>query len=452
MKAINPYTEELIKDYTEHTDKEVSKILDDMHEAWLSWKHTSFAERKKLMKNAAKVLRKNAKKYAQRMTDEMGKPITQGKAEIEKCAWVCDYYADNAEAMLADEKATSDGKQAFVRFQPLGIVLAVMPWNFPHWQVWRFAAPALMAGNVGALKHASNVPGCALDIEAVFKEAGFPKNVFRTFLIGSRQVEAVIRNDHVEAVTLTGSEKAGGIVASQAGSEIKHTVMELGGSDPFVVLDDVDVEHCALQAVNGRMINTGQSCIAAKRFIVNEKVYDDFVQKYVAFIEAQKMSDPNDKTVNVGPLAKPQFVDDIDALVQDAVKKGASVITGGKRPEGKGYFYKPTVVTDVTPDMDLYHEETFGPVATIYKVKDDDEAVKLANATRFGLGASVWSKDSKRALKVADQIEAGAVFINGIVKSDPRLPFGGVKKSGYGRELSHYGIKEFTNVKTYWVR
>lgn len=451
MKAINPTSEELIKEYEEYSDEEVAKIIDATHEAWLSWKKTSFEERAALMKKAASVLRKNKETYAERMTLEMGKPISQARAEIEKSAWVCEFYAENAEGMLKDEPAKSDGSKAFIRFQPLGIVLAVMPWNYPHWQVWRFVAPALMAGNAGLLKHASNVPGCALDIEEVFVEAGFPKDVFRTLLIGSRQVEAVIRNDHVEAVTLTGSEKAGSIVASQAGSEIKHTVMELGGSDPFIVLDDVEVEHCALQAVNGRYQNTGQSCIAAKRFIVNEKVYDAFVEQYLAFVKSQKIGDPREEETTIGPLAKEEFVDDIDAFVQDAIKKGATLLLGGKRKEGTGYFYEPTMIANITPEMKLYHEETFGPVASIYKAKDDDEAIKLANATRFGLGASIWSKDTERALKVADRIDSGAIFINGIVKSDPRLPFGGIKKSGYGRELSSYGIKEFTNVKTYWL-
>ncbi len=451
MKAINPVNGKLIKEYKEHTDEEAAKILEAMHTAWRTWRDTSFAERSTLMHKAADVLRQHKERYAQLMTDEMGKPITQSRAEIEKCAWVCDFYADEAESMLADEPAESDGKDAFVRFQPLGIVLAVMPWNYPHWQVWRFAAPALMAGNVGVLKHASNVPGTALAIEEVFTLAGFPKDVFRTLLIGSKQVEKVIRHGKVRAVTLTGSEQAGSLVASQAGSEIKRTVLELGGSDPFIVLDDVDVDRCALQAVNGRMLNTGQSCIAAKRFIVLKEVAKDFRKKYIAFMEAQRLGDPRDPETQVGPLAKEQFVNDIDALVQDAVKKGAKLLTGGKRAVSDGYYYEPTLLTDVTPDMRIYHEEAFGPVAVLYEVKDDDEAVAVANATRFGLGASVWSRDVERALKVADRLEAGAVFVNGIVKSDPRLPFGGVKKSGYGRELSHYGIKEFCNIKTYWV-
>ncbi len=403
------------------------------------------------MRRVAALLREQQETHARLMTAEMGKPIVQARAEIEKSAWVCEFYADNAAGMLADEQAESDGKTAFIRFQPLGLVLAVMPWNFPFWQVFRFAAPALMAGNACLLKHASNVPGCALAIEQLFRDAGFPEDLFRTLLIPSKQVEGVIRNEHVQAVTLTGSEKAGSIVASQAGEEIKHTVMELGGSDPFIVLDDVDVERCAQEAVKGRMLNTGQSCIAAKRFIVHEDVYDAFVEKFKELFAGQRMGDPLDEEVEVGPLAKAEFVDDIDALVQDAAQKGAKILAGGKPAGGKGHYYEPTIVAGITPAMRLYHEETFGPVASIYKAGDDDEAVSLANATRFGLGASVWSKDEKRALQVADRIESGAVFINGIVKSDPRLPFGGVKKSGYGRELGSHGIKEFTNVKTYWV-
>jgi succinate-semialdehyde dehydrogenase/glutarate-semialdehyde dehydrogenase len=452
MKSINPATGEVMQEYQEYHLKEVDGIIEDAHRAWKEWRTRSFEERSRVLWKAAEILGEKKEQFAKMITKEMGKPIVQSRAEIEKCIWVCEYYAENAKEILEDEQMKSDGSQAFVRFQSLGVVLAVMPWNYPFWQVFRFLAPALMAGNTALLKHASNVSGCAWDIESIFLDAGAPLGLFRTLLLSSRKVEHVIRHDHVQAVTLTGSEKAGSIVGSQAGSEIKHAVMELGGSDPFIVLDDVDVEHCAVQAVNGRFQNTGQSCIAAKRFIVNHEVYDAFVASYVKIVESQKMGDPMDETVNVGPLAKEAFVDEIDELVQDALSKGAKLLTGGKRRDGPGYFYEPTVVAEVTPEMKLYYEETFGPVATIYKVSDDDEAVEIANATRFGLASSVWSQDTERAMQVADKIEAGAVFINGIVKSDPRLPFGGIKKSGFGRELSTYGIKEFCNVKTYWVK
>ncbi len=448
MRAINPATGKPLKEHREHTDQEADRILDEADAAYKGWRLVPFAQRAALMKKAAALLRERKERYAKAMTEEMGKPITQALSEVEKSAWVCDYYAEHAERMLKDEPAESDGKRAFVAFEPIGVVLAVMPWNFPFWQVFRFAAPALMAGNAGVLKHASNVPASALAIEEVFRDAGFPKGLFRTLLIPSSKVERVITHDAVKAVTLTGSEHAGSLVAAQAGKEIKKTVLELGGSDPFIVLDDVDVAFCALQAVNGRMINAGQSCIAAKRFIVLDKIAAKFEQEFVAFMRQQKMGDPLDPETQVGPLAREDLAIELDGQVQDAVKRGAKLLLGGKRD---GAYYEPTVLAGVTPEMRLFQEETFGPVAVIYRVKDDDAAVALANATRFGLGGSVWSKDTERAIKVARRVESGAVFVNGIVKSDPRLPFGGVKKSGYGRELSHYGIREFVNIKTIWV-
>ncbi len=451
MKSVNPATGEFIEEYKEHTAREVQDIIEKVHEAFLSWRDTSISERRRLMKQAAMSLREHQEDHARLVTEEMGKPIVQSRSEIEKCAWLCEYYADNAEHMLQEEPLKSAASRSFVVFDPLGVILAVMPWNFPFWQVFRFAVPALMAGNVGLLKHASNVPGCALAIESVFRAAGFPAHAFRTLLISSRQVEPIIRNDHVKAVTLTGSEQAGSLVASQAGSEIKKTVLELGGSDPFIVLDDADVESSASQAVKGRMLNAGQSCIAAKRFIVLEGVAEAFIDRCVALMRAQTIGDPRNEDIQVGPLARAEFVDGVDALVREAVDKGARLLAGGKRREGKGFYYEATVLTGVTPEMRLFHEESFGPVAVIYVVRDEDEAVTLANATRFGLGASVWSGDRERALKIARRLESGAVFVNGIVASDPRLPFGGVKKSGYGRELSHYGIREFTNIKTLWI-
>jgi succinate-semialdehyde dehydrogenase / glutarate-semialdehyde dehydrogenase len=452
MKSINPATGELLKEYQEHSDEEVKRILEECDTAFRRWRMTSFNERSALMSKAATVLRANKGRYARLMTEEMGKLLRESEAEVEKCALACDYYAQNAQEMLKDEEIATDASRSFASFEPLGVVLAVMPWNFPFWQVFRFAAPALMAGNVGVLKHASNTPGCALAIEEVFRDAEFPKDVFRTLLIGSSKVEAVIKNDIVKAVTLTGSEKAGSLVASAAARDIKKSVLELGGSDPFIVLEDADVEECAASAVTGRMINAGQSCIAAKRFIVVESVASEFEHLFAARMRSLKVGDPTSPASEVGPLARPEFVEEIDALVQDAVKHGAKVLCGGRRPALVGCYYEPTVVTKVTPQMRLYHEETFGPVATVLRVKDADEAVMVANATRFGLGASVWTKSKEKGLGLARRVEAGCVFVNGTVKSDPRLPFGGVKKSGFGRELGSYGIKEFVNVKTVWVR
>ena len=451
MKAINPATGEVIQEYTAHSDQEVQEILAQAQAAFQSWRNTEFSHRAVLMRKAADVLERNKARYAKLMSLEMGKPITQAVGEVNKCIWVCKYYADNAGTMLADEPVESDGSKAYVAFQPLGVVLAVMPWNYPMWQVFRFAVPGLMAGNAGVLKHASNVPGSALAIEEVFREAGFPENLFRSLMIGARQVDAVIESDIVKAVTLTGSEPAGTHVASTAAKIVKKAVLELGGSDPFIVLDDVNVGTCAVQAANGRMQNAGQSCIAAKRFIVVEKIADDFVEKFRAAMEIQVVGDPLDEKTTVGPLAKEEFVEDLVELIEDARNKGATIVTGGSRPDGPGSYLLPTIVDKVSEGMRLYDEEAFGPVATVIRVADESEAIAVANGSRFGLGGSVWTKDSKRGERVARQVESGAVFVNGITKSDPRLPFGGIKKSGYGRELSHYGIREFVNIKTIWV-
>ncbi len=451
MKAINPATNEIIKEYNEHTAAEVEKIIDQTDSEYLSWRNVPFAERAELMHGAAEVLRKNKDKYATTMSLEMGKTITEARAEVEKSAWVCDYYADNAQKFLTDEKIETDASDSFVAFQPIGVVLAVMPWNFPFWQVFRFAAPALMAGNAGILKHASNVPGSALQIEEVFHEAGFPKNIFRTLLIGASKVEAIIRNDKVKAVTLTGSEPAGMQVASVAGQELKKTVLELGGSDPYIVLDDADINACVNTAVTARMINAGQSCIAAKRFIVVESVLDSFQRDHVKIMESLKIGNPLDDSTQVGAMARMDLLKELDEQVQKSIKMGAKLLTGGKKAEGPGAFYLPTVLGDVKKGMPAYAEETFGPVSAIIPVKDAEEAIAVANDSRFGLGGSVWSRDIKKAEEVARRVESGAVFVNGMTKSDPRLPFGGVKKSGYGRELSHYGIKEFVNIKTIWI-
>ena len=451
MKAINPATNELIKEYTEHTSKEISGIIDSVQEEFIEWRGTSFDHRSKLMKKAAAVLRDNKEEYARTMTLEMGKIIVESRAEIEKCAWVCEYYADNAARFLADEIIETDAGKSLAAFQPLGIVLAVMPWNFPFWQVFRFGAPALMAGNAAVLKHASNVPGSALAIEQIFREAGFPENIFRTLMIPAKKVEEVIVNKHVKAVTLTGSEPAGSQVASIAGRELKKTVLELGGSDPYVVLDDADIDACVKTSVTARMINAGQSCIAAKRFIVVESRLKEFEKRQTELMSSIKIGDPLDEDTQVGPLARLDLLDELDDQVQRSIKAGAKLLCGGKRADRKGAFYLPTVLADVKEGMAAYEEETFGPVSAIIAVKDAEEAVAVANDSRFGLGGSVWSRDIEKAEAIARRIESGAVFVNGMTKSDPRLPFGGVKKSGYGRELSLYGIREFVNIKSIWI-
>ncbi|WP_027714612.1 NAD-dependent succinate-semialdehyde dehydrogenase [Desulfuromonas sp. TF] len=452
LESINPATGELIEAFEEWSQEKTRGVIEEVDEAWLSWRRTSFARRAELMHEAAAVLRRNKEEYARIMALEMGKPIGDGRGEVEKCAWVCDFYADNAESFLADEPAESDGSKAYVAFRPIGTVLAVMPWNFPFWQVFRFAAPALMAGNTGVLKHSSNVPRCALAIEDVFRQAGFPVHVFRTLMIGSGQVEAVIENESIKAVTLTGSDIAGRKVAAKAGQMLKKTVMELGGSDPFIVLEDAVIEEAATVGAKARCINSGQSCIAAKRFIVVDGVYDRFIARFKEAMAALKVGDPLEEGVQVGPQAREDLMYELHSQVEASVEKGASVLLGGAPLDRKGYFYPPTILADLKPGMAAYHEELFGPVASVIRVRDEKEAVEVANASPFGLGGSVWTADSARGEAVAGQVEAGAVFVNGLVKSDPRLPFGGVKISGYGRELSHYGIKEFVNIQTIWVK
>jgi succinate-semialdehyde dehydrogenase/glutarate-semialdehyde dehydrogenase len=452
LESINPATGELIEVFEEWSQVKTRGVIEEVDEAWLSWRRTSFARRAELMRGAAAVLRRNKEEYARIMALEMGKPIGDGRGEVEKCALVCDFYADNAEKFLADEPAESDGSKAYVAFRPIGTVLAVMPWNFPFWQVFRFAAPALMAGNTGVLKHSSNVPRCALAIEDVFRQAGFPDNVFRTLMIGSGQVEAVIENERIKAVTLTGSDIAGRKVAAKSGQMLKKTVMELGGSDPFIVLEDAEIEDAATVGAKARCINSGQSCIAAKRFIVVDAVYDRFIARFKEAMASLKVGDPLEEGVQVGPQAREDLMHELHGQVEASLEKGAKVLLGGAPLERRGYFYPPTILTELKPGMAAYHEELFGPVASVIRVRDEKEAVEVANASPFGLGGSVWTADSARGESVAGQVEAGAVFVNGMVKSDPRLPFGGVKISGYGRELSHYGIKEFVNIQTVWVR
>jgi succinate-semialdehyde dehydrogenase/glutarate-semialdehyde dehydrogenase len=453
MEVINPATGEVVKTYDTLSKEELGQAIRASHEAFLSWRNVRFAERAQLMRKAAKILREDADKYAKLMAVEMGKPVRDGRAEANKCAWVCDYYAENAQIFLKRETVQTDAARSFVSYQPLGVVLAVMPWNFPFWQVFRFAAPALMAGNAGVLKHASNVPGCALAIEEVFIKAGFPGNLFRTLLIGSSLVNDVIENPLVTAITLTGSTPAGKAVASKAGEMLKKTVLELGGSDPYVVLEDADLEATVNTCVYSRLINAGQSCIAAKRFIVVETIKEEFEQLFIEKMQAVKMGDPMDETVVVGPQARHDLRDDLHRQVEESIKKGAKCLLGGEIPAGKGAFYPPTILTNVKKGMPAYDEEIFGPVAAIIPVKDEKEAITAANDSVFGLGSAIFTRDLEKGTKLAEkELQAGSSFVNTFVRSDPRLPFGGIKESGYGRELSHYGIREFVNIKTIFVK
>jgi succinate-semialdehyde dehydrogenase / glutarate-semialdehyde dehydrogenase len=451
MRSINPATGEVLKNYPDHTDAEVAASLVRAVETFESWREVPFAERSLLMHRAAAELRDRRDEHAALMTAEMGKTCASARAEAEKCALCCDFYAEHAEAFLAPEEVATDASRSLVRYDPIGPVLAVMPWNFPYWQVFRFAAPALMAGNVGLLKHASNVPGCALAIGEAFRRAGFPEGCFQTLMIGSRAVDAVIRNEAVRAVTLTGSEPAGVAVASAAGSCLKKTVLELGGSDPFLILADADIPKAAKAAAQARCINNGQSCIAAKRFIVVEEVAEAFEEAFVAAMAALKVGDPMDPSTDVGPMAREDLLAELHDQVERSVRAGAILRLGGKRLEGPGAFYPPTVLTGVRPGMPAFDEETFGPVAAVIRAVDEEDAVALANRSAFGLGASLWTNDLARGEALARRIESGAVFVNGPVKSDPRLPFGGVKRSGYGRELGAFGIREFVNIKTVWI-
>jgi succinate-semialdehyde dehydrogenase / glutarate-semialdehyde dehydrogenase len=451
IQSINPATGEVLENFQEMSTSEIDGILEAVETTFREWRKRPFAERAKRMRQAARILRDGKEKYARTMALEMGKPIVQGEAEAEKCAWACDYYAEHAEAFLADQPRETDASRSYIRFDPLGPVLAIMPWNFPFWQVFRFAAPALMAGNAGILKHASNVPRCALQIEEVFREAGFPENLFRAVLVGSQKVAGIIADPRIRAATLTGSDSAGSKVAEQAGREIKKTVLELGGSDPFIVLEDADVQKAAKAAADARLINSGESCIAAKRFIVVEKVANAFLEIFVAEMRSRKMGDPLDRQTQVGPQARHDLRDSLHRQVEESVKRGAHLLLGGRIPESPGAFYPPTVLAAVQRGMPAFDEETFGPVAAVIRALDEADAIRLANDSPFGLGASLWTQDRQRAERLAREIEAGCVFVNELVKSDPRLPFGGVKRSGYGRELSEYGIREFMNIKSVWM-
>ena len=451
IESINPATGEVIETFESFTDAQVDAALEAATNAQRSWRTTSFAERSRHLRAVATYLRDHKTELARTATLEMGKPITESEAEIEKCAWNCDYYAEHAESMLADEPVASGASESYVSFLPLGVVLAVMPWNFPYWQVFRFAAPALMAGNAAVLKHASNVTRVGLEIERIFRESGLPDGLFRTLIIPGREVGRVIADQRIAAVTLTGSDVAGESVAAAAGKALKKTVLELGGSDAFIVLGDADLDAAAQMAIRARFQNTGQSCIAAKRFIAVRDVLDGFTGKFVEGTAALRVGDPLNHETQIGPLARADLRDNLGQQVRRSVEMGARIAYGGKRIPGNGAFYEPTIVTDVRPGMPMFNEETFGPAAAVIVARDDEEALALANDSQYGLGGNIWTRDVARARQLARRYETGNVFINGMTASDPRLPFGGVKRSGYGRELSGFGIREFTNIQTVWI-
>jgi len=448
IASINPATGEIIRTFEAATEAEIEAALARADAAWRSYRRTSFAARAGWLAAAAGILENEQDRLGRLMTLEMGKTIAAARAEAAKCALACRYYAEHGERLLADEPIDAGPGRAFIRYQPIGAVLAVMPWNFPFWQVFRFAAPALMAGNVGLLKHASNVPQCALAIEDIIRRAGFPADVFQTLLVGAAAVERILADPRVKAATLTGSEPAGVQVAAQAGRQIKKTVLELGGSDPFVVMPSADLDRAIKTAVQARVLNNGQSCIAAKRFIVDARIADEFERRFVAGMAALRVGDPMDEATDVGPLATPAILEELESQVNHSAAMGARLLTGGRRIDRPGNFYQPTVLAGVPENAPAYREELFGPVAVIFRARDIDDSIRLANDTAFGLGASAWSADPAEQQRFIDEIESGMVFINGMVASDPRLPFGGIKRSGYGRELSAHGLREFVNIKT----
>lgn len=452
IKSINPATEQEIKTYKEHTNEDVQNAIALAHDTFKNHRLTSFSDRKNRMMKAADILDNEKERWAKLLTSEMGKTYKSAIAEVEKCALVCRHYADQAQHIMQDEIIETEASSAYVKHLPLGIVLAVMPWNFPFWQVFRFAAPALMAGNVGLLKHASNVPGAALAIEEIFNRAGFDKGCFQTLLIGSEKVEAILKDDRVRAATLTGSEPAGRSVAATCGSEIKTTVLELGGSDAFIVMPSADMELAIDKAITGRTMNNGQSCIAAKRFIIHTDIYNEFRDKLVARFKALKVGDPMDEETDIGPMALKQIRDELNEQVSASVKSGAKLLCGGSIPECDGYYYTPAVIEEIPTEAPAYSEELFGPVASLYKIGNLEEAIKLANATRFGLGSAIMTQDAGEIEIACRDLEAGSTFVNANVASDPRLPFGGVKSSGYGRELSRDGLLEFINRKTISIK
>jgi len=452
IASVNPATGETLKTFEALNETQIDEKLQLAALTFRSYRHTPIAERESMLLRAAEILETEKNDFARLMTTEMGKPIKGAVGEAEKCALVCRYYAEHARHHLADQLVETNASKSYVCFQPLGPVLAVMPWNFPFWQVFRFAAPALMAGNVGLLKHASNVPQCALAIEDIFRRAGFPEGIFQTLLVGSDAVQRILEDPRVVAATLTGSEPAGRSVASIAGKQIKKTVLELGGSDPFIVMPSANLKEAVTTAVKARTINNGQSCIAAKRFIVAAEIYDSFERMFVDEMMGLRVGDPLNESTDIGPLATEQILKDIDEQVKTSVAAGAIVLTGGKRLDQRGNFYEPTVLVNVPLDSPASCEEIFGPVAMLFRVNDIDEAIELGNATSFGLGAAAWTNDVNEQKRFAEALEAGSIFLNGMVASDPRLPFGGIKNSGYGRELGEFGIREFVNIKTVWVK
>ncbi len=451
IASINPATGELTKRFDAHTDAEIECALDRAVSAFEKHRRSSFAERAAKLQRAAEMLAKDREHFARIITAEMGKLLRGSIDEIEKCARGCRYYAAHGEKFLSEQIISSDAGRSYVRYEPLGAVLAIMPWNFPFWQVFRFAAPALMAGNVGLLKHASNVPQCALAIEEIFRDAGFGPGVFQTLLIENETVEKIIRDPRVKAVTLTGSERAGSAVASAAGREVKKSVLELGGSDPFIVMPSAKLDDAISTGVKSRMVNSGQSCIAAKRFIIADAIYDKYVAQFVEKMKRLKLGDPTEETTEVAPLSSENILRGVDEQVQKSATAGAKILCGGKRAGGAGYFYEPTVLTEIPKSAPAYREEVFGPVALFFRVRDREEAVVIANDSSFGLGASVWTNEPAEQEFFSHELESGMVFVNAMVASDPRVPFGGVKRSGYGRELGAEGIREFTNVKTIWI-
>ena len=449
LVSINPANNKILESHKEFSTEKINQIINSSYNTYLEWRNESISYRSKMMRDLAELLKQKKEKLGALMTQEMGKPIKQSIAEAEKCAWVCEYYADNAERFLSKKEISTDSKKSFISFQPIGLVLAIMPWNFPFWQVFRFASPTLMAGNVGILKHASNVQGCAKQIEKLFLEAGFPEYAFSNLVIGSNKVSNVINNPLVRAITLTGSAPAGKSVASHAGSLLKKTVLELGGNDPYIILEDADLNNAVESCIAGRMLNTGQSCIAAKRFIVVKARLDEFIDKVEQKINNMKMGDPLDSNIDIGPMVNTDARDELHQQVLMSIEKGAKLISGGKIPESDGSFYPPTLLTNVEPGMSAFDDELFGPVAVIISAKDQAHAIDLANKTNYGLGAAIFTADIDKGEKIAiNELEAGSCFVNDFVKSDPRLPFGGIKESGYGRELSEFGILEFVNIKS----
>ncbi len=453
LQSINPFNQEVIRNYKEYSQNEINHIITEVGSEFTKWRQTNFSERANLLRNTASILKKNIEEYSKIITMEMGKSIRESRAEIEKCAWVCEYYAENGHKFLSPKEIKTDASKSYVTFQPLGVILAVMPWNFPFWQVLRFTTPTLMAGNVGILKHSSNVSRCALAIEQIIHDAGFPKNAFRTLLINNKKVASIIENPIIKAVSLTGSTPAGTAVASKAGEMLKKTVLELGGSDPYIIMKDADLRKAADCCSISRLINTGQSCIAAKRFIVVESVLQEFQSLLIQNMHNVIMGDPFDERTDIGPMARIDLRDELHLQVLKSVKLGAQLLLGGQIPPGIGAFYPPTILADVKPGMPAFDEELFGPVAAIVPAKDENNAIALANKSVFGLGAAVFTKDASHGEKIAaEKLEAGCCFVNDFVKSDPRLPFGGIKQSGYGRELSDFGIREFVNIKTVYIK